>query len=468
MHSSISRISFARKVLHLALACLLVVASSTARAQNGGGGNGNGNGFFNRAVGGILINANGVISNPSLDDIGELRRLRQEVMLDISKDITAVSPMRKISLRGLEAAIKECVAANKPIPDDIQYLAGMQRIEYVFVYPEQNDIVLAGFGEGWHVDPSGNVVGLTTGRPVLQLTDLMAALRTGLSSANGGISCSIDPTAGGLKNLQDIQGSLNANDFARNTDQVISRIEEAMGPQDITVTGVPDTSHFARVLVAADYRMKRLAMNFEKSPIKKLPDYLGMIKKSNGRGVNNMLPRWYLATNYDPLLTDGEGLAWQLRGQGVKCVAEEDLLNADGTRQRKAGVNPSATKWAENMTKSYDELSVALPIFGELRNCMDLAVVSAMIFKENLQAKAQWEMTLLLDEKGLPLDVYEAPKQVDTKVSFISTKKNFIITASGGVSLNNWQAADTKETSDTLRPLMESARRANADNWWWN
>ena len=44
---------------------------------------------------------------------------------------------------------------------------------------------------------------------------------------------------------------------------VMAAIEQALGPQTISVTGVPDTSHFARVLVAADYRMKRLAMGFE-------------------------------------------------------------------------------------------------------------------------------------------------------------------------------------------------------------
>ena len=51
-------------------------------------------------------------------------------------------------------------------------------------------------------------------------------------------------------------------------------MEEAVGPQTITVTGVPDTSHFARVIVAADFRMKRLAMNFEPAPVDGMPSFL--------------------------------------------------------------------------------------------------------------------------------------------------------------------------------------------------
>ena len=43
--------------------------------------------------------------------------------------------------------INDCRQNNRPLPDEVKYLAGLQRIRYVFVYPEQQDIVLAGFGE---------------------------------------------------------------------------------------------------------------------------------------------------------------------------------------------------------------------------------------------------------------------------------------------------------------------------------
>ena len=45
-----------------------------------------------------------------------------------------------------------------------------------------------------------------------------------------------------------------------------------------------------------------------------------------------MMPRWWLATNYEPMLTDAEGLAWELRGPGVKAMTEEDFLTANGDR----------------------------------------------------------------------------------------------------------------------------------------
>ena len=56
--------------------------------------------------------------------------------------------MRKVSLRRLAAALKNVPKNNKPMPDADEYLAGLQRIHYVFVYPEQKDIVLVGPAKG--------------------------------------------------------------------------------------------------------------------------------------------------------------------------------------------------------------------------------------------------------------------------------------------------------------------------------
>ena len=78
--------------------------------------------------------------------------------------------MREILLRKLEAAIDDCAKNDKPLPTPIKYLAGLQQIRYIFVYPEQKDIVLVGPGEGWKIDAKGNVVGITTGRPVMLWT----------------------------------------------------------------------------------------------------------------------------------------------------------------------------------------------------------------------------------------------------------------------------------------------------------
>ena len=224
-----------------------------------------------RSVGGVSIDTDGVLKNARADDLGVLSKLRQQSLEKIPAALHAAVELRKISLRRLEAALEECAQNKKRIPDALQYLAGLQSIRYLFVYPEQKDIVLVGPGEGWKVDAKGNVVGLVTGRPVMLLDDLLVALRTAQAAARGGITCSIDPTPEGLARIKSpVRGSdplLVARD-----------LESALGMQRISVEGVPATSHFARVLVAADYRMKRIAMNFDPSPVRGLPSYLQMVR----------------------------------------------------------------------------------------------------------------------------------------------------------------------------------------------
>lgn len=421
--------------------------------------------FFSQAVGGISVDARGVLSNAEKDHNG-LRQYWLDNLQQVPGELNGPAKLRKISLRGLEEALAAIVSEEGRLPDEMRFLAGLQRIEYIFVYPEQNDIVLAGYAEGWQVDGRGNMVGVTTGRPVMQLDDLLIALRTAKEAARGGILCSIDPTEAGLARVRNMAATLVSP-----TGGVVDLAEamaRELGPQNIRFGGVPPESRFAHVLLGADYRMKRLGMNFDPSPVRGLASYLQMLKSTSATGNQNLLPRWWLTTNYLPLLTDQEGLAWQLRGQGVKAMSENDLLGADGRLKQTGKASPLAQKWADQMTKKYDELSVKEPIFGELRNCIDLAVVAALIVKENLIAKAAVDLATLLSAERFPTHVYKTPKQVDSKASVVAARDGYIFSASGGVQIDSWAEASRKETSDELAGVHTNASQGRGRLWWWN
>ncbi len=371
--------------------------------------------------------------------------------------------MRKVSLRQLEAAIAAHREQGTPLSDDIRFLAGMQRVQYVFVYPQQQDIVLAGPGEGWKLNDEGEIVGLTTNRPVLLLDDLLVALRSIAGAQQSGISCSIDPRKEGLARLQKLFKDRPA--LGDDPSPMMAAIEQALGPQDVSVAGVPDTSHFARVLVAADYRMKRLAMGFEEPPVTGLPSFLLMMKSAPGR-ARAMMPRWWLAPDYDALLSDAEGLAFEFGKAGVQAMTEEQAVDSAGQKRSAGHENPLAKKWAANMTARYEALSAKDTIFGQLRNCMDLAVVAALIHHRNLADKCGWSMPLLLNP-DLKVERYHAPRQLDTEASTIRKGSDWIITASGGVLINPWQPLEKTATKPALADQRNKATAPSTD-WWWN
>lgn len=436
------------------LGCALLIALVTAQQASAQ--------LVRQAVGGVSIDATGVVSNVQPGELEALRKQRAQALQQIPGDMRAKA-LRKISLRRLEAAIADHRERGVELSDELRYLAGMQSVQYVFVYPEQNDIVLAGPGEGWKVNAAGDVVGVTTGRPVLLLDDLLIALRSIEATRASGITCSIDPTAEGLSRLQTLVKRMPA--VGGDIDPVLSAIEQSLGPQTITVGGVPATSHFARVLVAADYRMKRLAMGFDPSPLASLPSFLQMMK-SAGKPPKTMLPRWWLAPDYDAMEMTEDGLAWQLPAGSVKAQTEEEFINAAGERQASGKTNPLARKWADSMTAHYDELAQHDSIFGQLRSCMNLAVVAALISEHHLTEKCGWNMPLLMDAK-LATESYQAAQSVDSQASAVQRGSTWIISASGGIQMNPWAALEKPRTSAELN-TARAKNAGDANGWWWN
>jgi hypothetical protein len=442
------------RLLAVALAVSLA-AASISRAGHGG---------RISQVGGVLINAEGVVHMVDAKVQKELHAQYLREHKPVPSDLNEPVELRKISLRAIEEAINKSGKNNvDQLPDEIRYLAGIQRIQYVFVYPEQNDIVLAGPGEGWRLDKNANIVGVTTGRPVLRLEDLVIALRSVENARQGGISCSIDPTAEGRQQFERYMRTQKTFNPA-----VLDGIQKALGPQQITITGIPDSSHFARILVASDYRMKRIAMNLEKSPLPELPGFLDLMKRGNMK-LGNMMPRWWLACNYEPLGRSEDGLAWELRGQGVKAMTEDEIIGEDGSVTGTGKVNPVAQKWSDLMTEHYDELSAKEPVFGELRNAMDLCVISALISKEGLLEKAGLEIPTLMGENNkLETFVWRAPKTVSTQCSFVKRDREYIITASGGVDITSWEVASKTVNDAAVGQVRDKAAGKTSGNMWWN
>ena len=450
----IGRQVFRLVVTTLFALAIIVAWASVAHAQYGYG--------VGSAVGGVSINPSGVLTNTPVQDLAKIRQTLAEEAADVPAALQVGAKLRRVSLRRLEAAIQLCKQTGRRLPNEMLYLAGLQEIRYVLVSPEQNDLLLAGPAEGWKVDAHGSVVGARSNRPVMLLDDLLVALRAAASPSRGVISCSIDPSREGMQRLQQFVKTLHT---IGNADLTSKAVEEQLGPQQITVGGVPATSHFARVLVAADYRMKRISMGLEAAPISGLPSFVQM-SKAGGAGMKNMLPRWWLAPEYKPLARDAEGLTWQLPAATVKCLTENDFFDSTGVKHRTGTSDPVSQKWAGMMTDRYEALSKAEPVFAELRNCMDLALVAALMARENLPAKAQASLPMLLGGQGLPTAVLAAPKQIASQAMTVNKGHKWMI-AVGGVEINPWTTVGQVPQTSALGPVRAASPAADA-RWWWD
>jgi len=417
-------------------------------------------------VGGVLIDAKGVVTRTDIDRREHLRDVRAASLAGAQGEMAAASALRKVSLHGLVAELERLRLEGKPLTAELQNLAGLTRIEYVLVYLEQKDIVLAGPADGWQYDAEGTAIGLTSGRPILQLDDLVVALRAAKAQPTTGelISCSIDPTEEGSRRFARLVKTLDPPLSKAAT----SRLESAVGPQQVTITGVPPTSHFAHVLVAADFRMKLLGMNHEQAPIEGLPSYLDMLRAGSER-PRSAAPRWWMAPRYDPLLSDGDSLAWRIRGQGVETLSEDGLPQRGQRAERQQSDDDSLAKqWAEAMTARYEALAAKISVFGQLRNCMDLSVVAALMIHHDLPTRAGCDLALFWDEKRLAVAEYHVPKTLTSRASLLKAGREWIVGVSGGVEIDSWSVLKQVEVSPELADLRAKAAPDRTERWWWD
>ena len=460
LQSPTARISRRRAAIWCACAVTVLALAwqDEASAQMGGMGMGMG------AVGGISIDADGIVRNLDPRAVESLAKERRQALATGAADRGAAVKLRKVSLAKIVAAVK-AADAGRPLPPDVLFLGGLERITHVFVDTEGHDIILAGPADAMTVDAAGNVVAATSGRPLLQLEDLVVALRAIDAARAGGMKCSIDPTAEGVARLQTLLRTQKT--IGPNPDATLVAMQNAMGPQQVTVGGVPGDSRFARVLVAADYRLKRVGMGLEPSGISELPSYLSMVPPGSSSATT--LPRFWLEADYEPISRDPDELAWRINGRRMKCLTENDLFDAKGGRTAKAAPDAIAKKWCDLMTTHYDRLAGKQPVFAELVNCVDLAVVAALLHGRQLAGRAGLDLSPLLDAKTLPFPAYDVPTSVPTVAHGLKKGSRWVVSASGGVIFQPWGfAANTSDSPDIAESRTLALAARPADGWWWD
>lgn len=437
---------------------------------NNNQGNNNQNNQGNGNAGGIKIDAGGVVSLAiATDASGTLDKKRRELAAKkaLNSDVNQSSKSRYVSLVELERTVDQFLSQQKPIPDEVFFLAGLQQIEEVFVLPESKDLVIAGPAEGFAPDAVGRMIGVDSGRPTLRLDDFVVALRTLKQSRE--VGCSIDPVPENLASLQKFiaQGGPAT---ASVVESRFNQMDDILGMQNVRVDGVPAESHFGVAFVEADYRMKRISMGLENPGVKGLKSHLAMV----GAGGNS-IQRWWFVPLYDAIYRSQDGLAFRFSGQRLQLLAEEELSDAQGNRSAAPTTRITTKAFAKQFTEKFPELAAKSPIFGELQNLTDWAVFVALLQREKLADKVGWKMTTLNDEKRLTVPTFNAPKKVPSAVNYKKAGSSIVGLVGGGVVISPSQvvnrtvtAAPPEQRLDSARQIAASANRSEAHRWWWD
>ncbi len=468
-----------------ALSCSFVFA------QTGNGNNGNGNnnpGGNNNNVAttvqlptfGISVDADGLLDAKIFQQPNSKLINERLAAAKAAKpgELFAAANIRHVSLRRLEEAWKDAAANKKDVPPEVKCLAGLTRIQYVFCIPptdgQPGDIIIAGPAEPWVEDAAGRLLGLRSGRPTLLLEDLAVALRAYPPNGNQKqfVGCTIDPPPEGLAKFLEFQKkiprSIKDEEREAAAEWIGKGVADALGMAKIRVFGVSPKTHFAAVLVEADYRMKRIAIGAETPPVK-MTTFLSALQAPQQAA----LQRWWFTPNYQCLRVSEDRLAAELVGKGVQLQTEDKVILPTGAIAAAETKNPASDAFVTSFTKKYPDIATAAPVYAQLRGCIDLAVTAALIRRLDFYRQANFSADVLRDEKQLPTETFNAPQQVPCVVNSLWKGSRLFVPAGGGVSILPDDALEEKnllpDEKDAVQSLRkETAGKVPAEKWWWD
>ncbi|HEY2415754.1 MAG TPA: DUF1598 domain-containing protein [Pirellulaceae bacterium] len=435
-----------------------------------------GPGAIDEFRGGVYVDTAGLMSKlPPRTDASLVAVRRAGLDVTQTGDPRRAAPLRKVSLTRLEREAQLLQAQGRAPTEAMQTLAGLQRIQYILVYPATGDIVIAGPAGDWRRNVEGRFINPATSAPVLQLDDLVVTLRNAYSDL-GRFGCSITPRQGNLAAAKAVNEKWSLRPLKTGErEKWLGEFRAALGRQDIEMYGIDRRTHAGRVLIEADYRMKLVGTGLEEG-VPGVASYLSTIQlDKNGNPPPMNVLRWWFTLNYDAVAATESRDAFELRGPGVKVLSENELLTEKGERVHTGDSDELTKRFAQSFTQHFDELSVKYPIYAELRNVFDLSLVAAVIHSHDLPGQVGWHLTHFGADGDYRPVLANAPTEVESVLNRrIIGGKHVVTIVSGGVraeprGLTQREAIKTDDSGAIPGQRQASTPQNLPRNaWWWD
>jgi hypothetical protein len=440
-----------------------------------------GSGTIQPFPGGIYIDRDGLVVRFDVNNSAELQVIRRGqfdgMFSEHGQDIREESSLRKVSLVRLQRELELLRAQGRDPDAAMRNLAGIYKIQYVLVYPESGDIVIAGPAGQWTDDADGRIVHQRTRRPTAKLDHLVELLRNAFSN-DPTLGCSITPRANNLlKTQQYLKNAAGKPIVAGRTEQWLSGLRDSMGRQDVEVFGVDTQTHLAKTMVEADYHMKLIGMGLVPG-VPGMNSYMDNLKQAaekTGTPQALSMLRWWFTTNYKALHATKDGQAFEIIGSGVKVLSENELIGKLGNRVGTGKSDLLTQQFASEFTKNFEQLSQQYPVYGELRNVFDLALITMLIKSEDLHTRVQWDLDYFLDENGYRVVQAVSPTAVESVISHrLVGGKTVLAGVSGGVLLDPRVVVAEDNIIHDSYGILEAEHKGNANLslpkavWWWD
>ena len=296
---------------------------------------------------------------------------------------------RALSLKVLESKLRGGSTADASDLCGITWVLG-------YVIDRQNkDVILVGVANPNY--------------PTLHLQDLMVAFRNaqGLYGEKKGRTlyytapgCSIDPMPEVLRQLQEVGRKLSTASSVEESHQILAEWEQVgKQPQKVRVLGIPFDTHFAQVMVDADYKMKGLVNGSLDLGIPGFRNLMEMHGDKPEEAMNTLDRFWFCPG--DSTFSEENGLTL-LSSCQVKLLTEQEMINESGSRTSSGRPNPLAQRFAEDFTTHYQDIATSEPIYRELEGLFRFAGVAGLIRDQKALAEAGIKLPYIVEKYPIP------------------------------------------------------------------
>lgn len=294
---------------------------------------------------------------------------------------TANDEVRAVSLSSLQQKLKTCMPRGS-CPSEFLQLAGIKKIIGLIADEQNHDLVLLG-----RTDSS---------LPPLNLEDFVVALRNAwlkYAPLNGNTyeyshpGCSIDPNPKVVQELQRIGQSFHKEPASGSVNKSIddwNRVCE--GSQSVRVLGIPFDTHFAQVMVKADYDMKRLVDGSEALDIPGLSSITDMeLEKARSEIAQSQpiaipapsLNRFWFYPG-ENIYEERDGIIL-IKQCPVKLLTEQMYSNRGDQIVGSGGTDSTTSAFAEGLTVLYGKVAQVRPVYAELEALFRFAALAKII-----------------------------------------------------------------------------------------
>jgi hypothetical protein len=427
---------------------------------------------------GIEVDPNGLLRGLTHQETGNVlaslgHRAREA---DLNTDLRATSSLRLVSLTRLEKEVSKRLAEGRTIPETMQHLAGLSQIRYVFVYPDQHDVVIGGPAQGWRYNEKGIAVGRESGKAALFLDDLVTVLRTFAPHGPGYFNCQIVPREEGLRRIKQFVEESNARGplepgAVRNW---TNQLQQQLGLQDVEINGIPDDSRVAEVIFEADYRLKMIGIG-KLAGVPGIPSVFDLFPKTGEVKSRRMdALRWWLSMKYDAVMHSPDRNVFEIQGAAVLCQSENEKISATGQRVHTGKSEAANRLFAANFTDHYSELAAQDPVFADLQNIFDLSLVAALLADNRVPDRLGWNLGAFAAEGAYHTAHYQSPKSILSVVNHrVYNGKDIVVQVAGGVD------GQIRKVLSDPHVFRETTQLAGVQNkgrapelpegrWWWD